>query len=399
MRLRSQPIFDKHENGLRKMVEAGFESVYWRQDKYDTGGIVESDERVDGGRKLYWPWCWPRTYIVEPLLSAGQYERVRRFLKYWIKCQRADGNWLHCYDVRDYSEHPGLPETDNVGYMLWHFSKYFEKTNDADWIRMHWENIEKAGQFLESKYNPKLKMIWGQEEANVPGMGRYKVRYSLHINCVCGLGLQSASGLAEKLDKVEIAKRWVQIADTILNESIVQKLWDEKEKTFAFGLTESGERITAPALWMTLMPFWLFDRFDDRLTDTLAYLKRHLYNKDPKIPHTYWFYDYSVLIDAGKPIENDYSGCGVWIGGLPVLIYAMLKAGQIQQASEQVEKIIQWTNPENNLIPEHINTLHPGKLGNYSVYPQPYYYVDSGNLLHLSFFLTMISRNLPELIR
>ncbi len=393
-----QSVFEQYYDRLAEMIQASFESVYWRQDRYLTGGIVESDERVDEGRKLYWPWCWPRTYILEPLLATGEYGRARRFLEYWIKCQRPDGNWLHCYDVRDYSEYPGLAETDNVGYMLWHFGKFFDATNDVSWISVNWESVEKAGKFLESKYNPEMKMIWGQEEANVPGMGKYKIRYSLHINCVCALGLQSSAKIARAIGKTETAKRWLEISESILSESIAQKFWDEKEKTFSFGFTESGERLTVPALWMTLMPFWLFDRFDERLADTLRYLKNRLYNKDPKISHTYWFYDYSVLIDSGKPVKSDYSGCGVWIGGLPVLIDALLKAGQAEQASEQIGKIVEWTNPENNLIPEHINTMHAGKLGNYSTYPKPYYYVDSGNLLHLSFFLTMIAKNIPKML-
>ena len=189
------------------------------------------------------------------------------------------------------------------------------------------------------------------------------------------------------------------MAGEVLTQGIEQRLWDEQERTFSYGLTEEGRRLTAPALWMTLMPFWLYDRFDERLPDTLSYLRKRLYDHDPRIPGTYWFYDYSPMLSGQVPLENRYSGIGVAIGGLPVLIHALLKAGDYDHAREQLGVIIRYTNPENHLICEHINTLHPGKIGDYGTYPHPYYYVDSGNLLHLSFFLTLMARWEPAVLR
>ena len=56
-------LSDQARAKLRAMWDASWESIRWRQDRYKTGGIVGSDERMDGGRKLYWPWCWPRDFI------------------------------------------------------------------------------------------------------------------------------------------------------------------------------------------------------------------------------------------------------------------------------------------------------------------------------------------------
>lgn len=395
----NKEVFGSFADKITEMCRAGLESVFWRQDKYGTGGIVESDERVDEGRKLYWPWCWPRTYIVEPLLAAGEYGRVRDFLDFWMKCQRAEGNWLHCYDVRDCKEFPGLPETDNVGYMLWHIGSYVTAADDSKWLEQNWERIKKSVLFLEQNFNSELNLIWGQEEANVPGAGRFNIRYALHINSVCAKGLLSAAGLALRKGDGAAAGRWNTLAGKIIENGIKEKLWDENAGTFSFGFTEDKQRITASALWLTLSPFWLHDLFDERLSSVLDYHKKSLYDKDPKIRKTYWLYDYSPLIEAGLQLENEYSGIGVWSGGLPVLIHALIKAGRYAEASEQMGKLIEMTNPENNLVPEHLNTMHPGKLGNYSVYPEAYYYVDSGNLLHLSFFLSLVSRHAPDLLK
>lgn len=396
---KNQDIFEAFAGKIAEMSRAGLESVCWRQDKYNTGGIVESDERVDEGRKLYWPWCWPRSYIVEPLLAAGEEQRVLKFLDFWMKCQRDEGNWLHCYDIRDSKEYPGLPETDNVGYLLWHIGTYLKASKNLNWLNKNWEKIKKAVFFLEKNFNEELDLIWGQEEANIPGEGRFPIRYALHINSICAKGLLAASKMASLQNDSKSEGRWNELAQRILKNGIGTKLWDEKAGTFAFGFTEDKKRITAPALWLTLNPFWIHDCFDDRISSVLDYHKKQLYNKDPKIKGTYWVYNFSPLLYAGTALENEYSGIGVWVGGLPVLIHALLKAGRVEEATEQLKKLIELTNPENNLVPEHINTMHKGRLGNYSTYPEPYYYVDSGNLLHLSFFLNLIARHRPDLLK
>jgi hypothetical protein len=398
LRNEARRIFHIHERKLTQMCIASLESVFWRQDQYDTGGIVESDSRVDGGRKLYWPWCWPRTYIVEPLLLLRQFDRVKKFCNFWLRCQKTDGSWLHCYDVRDYSEFPGWPETDNVGYMLWHFSQYVKTSEDYSWLKQNWQKVQSAADFLLSKFDSTIKLIWGQEEAHIPGFEKMPIRFSLHINCICAKGLLAASELAHLMGYDDLAGRYSATGMDIVQNGIRKHLWDTDNCTFSFGLTEDGTRLTAAVAWMTPIPFWLFDFFDDLLCDTLKFQKKSLYNKDPKIKHTYWIYDFDLVLKKNKPLENKYSGFGVQIGTLPVIIYASLKAGLFEHAAQQIGILLEFTNPESNLVPEHINTVHPGELGNYSLYPKPYYYVDSGNLLHLSFFLTLIARICPEIL-
>ena len=387
------------------MAKAGLESTYWRQDQYTTGAIIESDVRVDGGNCLYCPWAWPRCYIVEPLLTVGSFDRAKKYVNYWIAAENMSGTpWLHCYDVSDYREYPGRPESDNIGYNLWHFAEYVKATNDTDWLKENWAAIKYAGDFIVNKlYNPKMKLVWGDEEYDPtqvdPSLPNLKIRFALHINTVCARGLLDASKLAELMGDTTTADTWRQTAETILQE-IPVKLWDDKEKTFMFGLDESGEGLTAPIYWMNIMQFLHFDRFDNKLDDTLDFLKRKLYNKDPRISQTYWGCDHSAMLDGKVPIQNRYSGLGAFIGGLPIYIHCFIKAGRYEEAEEQLVKIFEWTNPENNQIPEHINTIHTGRRG-HTLYPETHsysYYVDSGNLLHESFLLTLIGRYAPDIL-
>lgn len=317
-----------------------------------------------------------------------------------MNCQREDGGWLHCYDIRDGSEYPGDPETDNVAYMLAHFGNYMKATGDTSWLQEKWPSIQRAIAFLLGKYNPDRKMIWGHEESSLPGCDPVKIRYSLHINCVSVWGLRYAADLAERMHDTSTARQCSHIAEIIFLDSISSSLWDDQEQTFAFGFTEEGQRLTTPVLWMTLMPMWLFGNvFTERRRYVLDYLKRKCYDKDPKIKHTYWVYNYSPILESGRRLETEFSGCGVYIGALPVLIDALVAEGRLKDAQEQLDVIIAYTNHQSRLIPEHLNTLHPGKIGNYSAYPDGYFYVDSGNLLHLSFFLTMILRLAPKMLQ
>lgn len=376
---------------LNRMIDASLESIAWRQDRYDTGGIVESDERVDEGRKLYWPWCWPRTFVVKPLLDFGEIDRVKKFLGFWKNCQGKNGSWLHCYDVRDYSPYPGsAKETDNIGYILWHIFNYYDYTKDIAWLRENYQMVERAVKYLLSLYSDKYKLIWGVEECSTTEGEDWPSGYSIHTNVICAKGIESASKLAIVLGKKDEGEKWLKYAENI-KEAINATLWDSNEKHYLFGISEDGKQRKSVVLWFNIMPTLMKGDWSRKDEENFLYLKGKLYNHDPKLPGTYWLKDYRPILNAKDSPCFNYSGVGPWIGATPVVVDILLRAGFLSEASQQMNVITKYTSDENNLIPEHINTIHPGKLGNYNIYPNPYYYVDSGNLLHLSFFLTMIT--------
>jgi hypothetical protein len=283
--------------------------------------------------------------------------------------------------------------------MLWHVGAYVHATGDDAWLKAHWSRIRLAAVFLEAKCHPEFNLIWGQEEAVLPGIGLVPTRYSLHINCVCARGLEEASWLAERADQPGDARRWRKLASAILDIGVGQRLWDDDRQTFRLGLTEAGQPVEGAVLTFMLMPFWMHSRFGDREAAVLAFLNRELFDKDPKIRGAYWIWNYDPVLKAGGKVESQYSGEGAWIGSQPLVIESLVRTGQMSRAGGQVQVLLDWTNPAHELVPEHINTLHAGRIGHYGVYPEPYYYVDSGNLMHLSFFLTLVARHGPELLR
>ena len=67
---------------LVRMMASGVESIMYRQSLSPTGGIVESDPRVDRGNYLYADRCWLRNYHVEPLLALRHTYLVLLHLRY-----------------------------------------------------------------------------------------------------------------------------------------------------------------------------------------------------------------------------------------------------------------------------------------------------------------------------
>jgi hypothetical protein len=328
------------------------------------------------------------------MLSQGYYDRVRLFLEFWEKCQAEDGGWLHCYDIRTCQSFAGAKqETDNVGYMLWHIWAYVNATDDIAWLKKHQQMVFGGADFLISKFNPDLNLVWGVEEMTIwdEKSGREidcPAGYTTGINAVCEKGLRCAAELADRIGNSSKAKLYSDCAAKIAH-AIDEKLFDEKAKTYKLGILDDGRDCLYP-FWFILMPGYINHRWDDRIAATFEYIWSHNYGHDPKIPNGAWICDYRPVMHKEKSCFFEYSGLGIGIGVSPVLTQLLLLSGDVTRATEQIDVFTKYTN-DSNLIPEHVNTLNSGKLGNYGLYPSGYYWVDSGNLMHLSFFLRLLT--------
>jgi hypothetical protein len=80
------------------------------------------------------------------------------------------------------------------------------------------------------------------------------------------------------------------------------------------------------------------------------------------------------------------AGKGPYVGVSPAIAHLLLLGVEEAKARQQIEFFSRWTN-DSNLIAQNLCTFHAGR--NYSKYPNGHYWVDSGNLFHLSFFLRL----------
>lgn len=381
---------------INNMIEASLESMAYRQDLYSSGGIVESDKRVKGGGYYGAGMvCYPRVSYVIPWLEFGEYHRVKHFLEFWKQTQSPNGEWRHCYRVDNpypLSEEEvkkAHHQTDNVGYILWHSGNYYRYTEDNVWLRESWEMLQKAVEHLLSHFNSELQLIWGEEEEVIDGISDPK-GFFLHINSICASGLQCASHLAQAYGNEKSKRKWLDFSKRI-KTGIEKRLWNSQEKRYSFGIDQSG-RLLRGTSFFCLMPAYFETIWNEKLDSTFWYLRKRLYNRDPKISHSYWHVDHTHESNLAQSEYARWAGIGPWLPVSAIMAMFALRAGYPDIAKEQTEIITKYT-PESDLLPEHINTIHPGVEGSslgYGLYPAENSVVDPGNLFCLSYFLNFV---------
>ncbi|MBA7500203.1 MAG: hypothetical protein GH144_01855 [Clostridia bacterium] len=396
---------------FNQMIAASLESIAYRQDKYESGGIVESDDRWDNGF-MYGiggnrgKACYPRVFITQPLLEFGEFERIRRFLNFWKLCQSPEGNWGQSFNV----ENPkpmiqnGSPkqQVDTNGYVLWHCYEYYHYTGDKKWLKENWGMIEKGVEYLLTIYNERFQMLPGREEMVFRGKGidiNGPPGYSLHINAVCKKGLECSSRLAMEYGKDDLASKWSNYARWI-GSGIQKYLWCASGKYYIAGIYEDGQPFIVEPFEMSAVWYqYVNDRLWDEKTASTFWAARNIYyNKDRIIPHTYWLLDYEVpgpdgrsVLEGGASNARRWSGMGVQLSLNALTSELLLRGGYPNAATEEIDTLLKYTD-ESNLAPEHIITVGVGEeVRNFKIYPDKPNAVDRGNLLHLSFFLSLVA--------
>ncbi len=381
---------------LQAMLDASLESIAWRQDKYPTGGIVESDERFDNGF-LYGAGkaCYPRTALAEPLLYFGMEDRLRRIIAFWKTCQDRDGSWGGSFKVDEPWPYTGpnrdrhKQQTDTAGYVLRQCGAYYRHTRDAEWLKNNREMIDRGAEYLISVFDEKYRMIPGREEAIIreaDGEIDSPEGYHVHINAACEKGLRDAAELALSIGHETKAGRFATYADKI-KEAMAEHLWDEKEHRYLWGMDTQGKPFRG-AMWFSLMPWYINCVWDEKASSTFRYLWERFYDKDPLIRRSYWSNDFTDLLEGKHSYHTKYSGAGPYIAVSAAIAQMLIWDGREDLAAEQINLITQYTD-QTNLICEHINTIHPGSEGSFRIYPEEPYAVDRGNLMHMSFFLNL----------
>ncbi len=399
MHLCSSFTFNTDNQKLNQMVQASLESIAYRQDKFNTGGIVESDDRFNNGF-LYGDGtcCYPRVWLVRSLITMGQIERAEKFCRFWLKAQLENGQFQRCHRVDD----PNLTffardlkETDTNGYVLKHWGEYIEATNDFQFLEDCIPGVIKLVDILEGFYNPEFQMCEGAEEVilknpegetgndgqpHIPG-------FNLQINTAVMDGLYYASNMLKKADKTLLAAKALKLSENI-RQGIQKHLWNEKEQRYLFGIGPEGNPYLGD-MWFSLLFAYCQEKWNAFADKTFWYLWDKFYDKDPLIPHSYWSNDFSLLMKGKCSRHSRYTGAGPFIGVSPAICQMLMMSGRMDLAGEQLKLILDYTD-DSNLIPEHINTLSTGQEGSFKIYPEIPCRVDRGNLMHMTFFLNLI---------
>lgn len=437
---------------LNRMWENAVESIEFRQDSYLSGGIVESDLRINRGRDTYWPWCWPRTYVIIPLLEAGEFGRVKRWLNYWMKLQNDEGGWLHCYDVRDGTAYYQWEETDNVSYILWYAWEYLRYSGDDNWAAQHFLQIDKAVQYVKKLFHQEKGLIYGKEEGAFIVDGEIQdlsVCYGHHVNAVCAKGLLAASEIAVWLQNraispskegypvhdpalAEKAREWGELG-RILLENCHEKFWMEDEGYYSVGLLADGTPVKGvhDIFFMQMARAYILGIADEYAVRNWSYIKARLEDFE-KLPSTV-----GVSLKLRQKLSPEWYNIQPIIGQYPVIAKNLLFIGKRKEAAYFVDLALRYVRADDNYlmgesvdwrvqppIPRtpfregypDLNKVKPDLFtrhiydmeGNYlrteriEKHPmdisevrgqgkQEFYSREPGNLLHMSFFMEMVT--------
>ncbi len=357
-----------------------FESIAFRQDSYTTGGIVESDVRVSPlGGTGYWPWCWARNYIVEPLLEAGEWERCRKWLNFFLECGQRHG-WknFHCFDVRNYRPWPSnWPETDNIGYFLYYAEMYITRSGDDSWF---WSNsiaLEEAAEHIVSAIDSETGLVHGLEEMCIYHDGHFidtPVNFGTHVNFLCAAGLQAISKMFHYLDdSEEKTARYAMMAEKVL--TAVDRYLFKKEAGFEYYSIGAAQNLEAVAgnlrqvnsdvefvvypgchsPWMQLAKAIIWRCWDDKLEYTWRYIKQRLQVFGEELPGTYWWG--SPLDEYKEHLPEPWMPINPTTGQHAMIAWALLEADHPDEAVEFVEVSMRYVKAAEHYLPgESVST-------------------------------------------
>ncbi len=151
---------------------------------------------------------WDHVESAMGLTVGGAYEAARRAFE-WLKAQQlSDGSWYAAYgtdSVRDRTR-----ETNHAAYIAAGLYHYFLATDDLDFVRPLWPNLEAAIEFALRHQAPCGEIGWAVSPAGqVDRMALLTGNSSIYFSLKCALVL------ADVLQKPR--PRWHKAADRLRN--------------------------------------------------------------------------------------------------------------------------------------------------------------------------------------
>ncbi|PCJ62620.1 MAG: hypothetical protein COA79_03645 [Planctomycetota bacterium] len=384
------------------LFNAGLESIKYRASLSSTGGIVESDDRLDRKNYLYADRCWLRNYHIEPLLYVGENEMVLNNLNYWKKSFEDNGgkNFFHTYHFKTAESLSKQEQIDNNAHFIHHVYYTWLSLGEGQWLNELKEIIKTCANYLISRYDDKYQLLSGQEERVVEGIA-FPHCFSFYINRVCVSALLRAADLLKDDVSLEQVKEWQTKANQI-TQGIENHLFDEKKEVYAYlKFTDDADHELAGKLshdqsWGSLWAYIHNEEFDEKDSKTVHNRLKDLWKVDEQLPNIICQkppeHIKKLMQDGYDHPEFQYSGVGVCPAANAVAAWIMHKLDDNLSMANELWNGVFEVRGDRNILPEHVNTIHPGAMKDYTLWPDEKSIVDSGNLMHLTMVMTMSCR-------
>lgn len=309
-RLTMLPPYDgPHEKAYRRSLLVLYGLTYETNGAIIAAPTTSLPETIGETRQWDYRYAWVRdgSYEAEALLMAGDHVGSRRFLDFLLNCIDLQGKpfdapffhvdgtlirgehdleWLAGYEgsspCREGNAATRQLQLDIEGDFLWAVWKYFESTQDTEFLRFYWHRLNVLVRWVEENYQQKDASLWEFRDLD---------NYYTHSQVMCWVALEYGAHLAEAIGEHALATRWHTTADKI-HHHVEQQAYNAKlgSYTQAFGT----DAVDAALLVMPLYGFCAAD--DPRFLGTLAQIEKALVSG-------HWVYRYAndMLGTAAHP--------------------------------------------------------------------------------------------------
>ncbi len=356
------PYSGPHKEAYHRSLLVLFGLTYQTNGAIIAAPTTSLPETFGESRQWDYRFAWVRdgSYAAEALLEAGDHIGARRFLDFLLNCIDLQGKpfaapFFHVDGTLIRGEHslewlPGYKESipvregnaatrqmqlDIEGDFLWTVWRYYELTQDREFLRFYWHRIRVLVQWVESNHHLKDASLWEFRDQD---------NYYTHSQLMCWVALTYGAFMAEALDARNIAERWRKSAEHIhhlINTDGYNQTLGSYTQSF------KGEAVDAALL---LMPLYGFCQADDpRFLGTLTQIEKQLVTG-------HWVYRYAT--DMLGTAAHPFVLATFWLARV------YIRLGRIHEAKKLMEALLSYrTNL--GLLGEHADETSGMPHGNF----------------------------------
>ena len=219
---RADSALESTDEKYQRLAKKSLMLVKAHQDRHG-GLIASSDSSIYNYGRDYYNYVWPRdgAYALMPLIKLGYRDEPKKFFQFCIDTMNQDGYMMHKYQPDRsigstwhpllHRSRPELPiQEDETAIVIYAMHKYFEVTNDEDYIRSIYAKFIQpctdfmAG-FIDMTNLPHASYdLWEERFATFT--------YTTYITLSA---LEAAADIADKLNRHDDQERWSAAAERI----------------------------------------------------------------------------------------------------------------------------------------------------------------------------------------
>ncbi len=269
---------------------------------------------------------YPRDHAFATLafVSAGLREQARKALEFAFRVQRKDGSFPQRWYVEGSDAGYKPTRVDSIALILFSFAEYVKKFSDVSFAQEHWENIERAIEFIDLRISAEKSLVFSH--ASIHEFPPIEEGYEIWTNAACFAAFRETAKVAEmlKVRSPVLEKR------NVLRDGILSHLWNSRLNSFikCIKVRESSSVVLAPDASILAIPFFgVLNSENERVKATLAVVESALRHEKIEgiVPATKGFL-------PGKPF-------GVSPFFSLVFAFSLIKAGETEKAKRLISSV------------------------------------------------------------